>query len=152
MSRLNYKEYQKLIGDRIKQYRVNAGISQKDLENESGVSVRSISRLEQGASVQLESLIKILTALNLDANLDLLIPDQTKRPSFYLEDSRKPKQRVRKKARSNDILNGEMRNNEYNSRSIEKNISLPLLTNFVNGAITELQLKNNYNKRNETPI
>ena len=103
MSRLNYKEYQKLIGDRIKQYRVNAGISQKDLENESGVSVRSISRLEQGASVQLESLIKILTALNLDANLDLLI-------------------------------------------------SLPLLTNFVNGAITELQLKNNYNKRNETPI
>ena len=40
MSRLNYKEYQKLIGDRIKQYRVNAGISQKDLENESGVSVR----------------------------------------------------------------------------------------------------------------
>ena len=27
MSRLNYKEYQKLIGDRIKQYRVNAGIS-----------------------------------------------------------------------------------------------------------------------------
>ena len=94
MSRLNYKEYQKLIGDRIKQYRVNAGISQKDLENESGVSVRSISRLEQGASVQLESLIKILTALNLD--------DQTKRPSFYLEDSRKPKQRVRKKERSND--------------------------------------------------
>ena len=91
MSRLNYKEYQKLIGDRIKQYRVNAGISQKDLENESGVSVRSISRL-----------VKILTALNLDANLDLLIPDQTKRPSFYLEDSRKPKQRVRKKERSND--------------------------------------------------
>jgi len=45
-----------------------------------------------------------------------------------------------------------MRNNEYNSRSIEKNISLPLLTNFVNGAITELQQKNNYNKRNETPI
>ena len=66
------------------------------------MSVRSISRLEQGASVQLESLIKILTALNLDANLDLLIPDQTKRPSFYLKDSRKPKQRVRKKERSND--------------------------------------------------
>ena len=148
MSRLNYKEYQKLIGDRIKQYRVNAGISQKDLENQSGVSVRSISRLEQGASVQLESLIKILTALNLDANLDLLIPDQTKRPSFYLEDSRKPKQRVRKKERSNDNFKW----GDENSRSIEKNISLPLLTNFVNGAITELQQKNNYNKRNETPI
>lgn len=48
MNKLNYLEYQKRIGERIKQYRVNAGISQKDLEDESGVSVRSISRLEQG--------------------------------------------------------------------------------------------------------
>ena len=99
MSRLNYKEYQKLIGNRIKQYRVNAGISQKDLERESGISVRSISRLEQGSSIQLESLIKILSALDLDNNIDLLIPDQTKRPSFYLNE--KTRQRVYKKIKSN---------------------------------------------------
>lgn len=97
MNKLSCGEYQKLIGDRIKQYRVNAGVSQKDLENESGVSVRSISRLEQGSSIQLESLIKILSALNLESNIDLLIPDQTKRPSFYLNENDKPKQRVRKK-------------------------------------------------------
>ncbi len=100
MNRLNCREYQKLIGDRIKQYRINAGISQKDLENESGVSVRSISRLEQGASIQLDSLIKILSALNLDKNIELLIPDQTRRPSFYLNDSNKLKRRVRKKEES----------------------------------------------------
>lgn len=100
MNKLNCREYQKLIGDRIKQYRVNAGISQKDLENASGVSVRSISRLEQGASIQLDSLIKILSALNIDKNIELLIPDQTKRPSFYLNDSNKPKRRVRKKEES----------------------------------------------------
>ena len=46
MNKLSCDEYQKLIGNRIKQYRVNAGISQKDLERESGISVRSISRLE----------------------------------------------------------------------------------------------------------
>lgn len=51
---MNGLEYQKLIGDRIKQYRVMQGISQKDLEEMSGVSVRSISRLEQGTSIQLE--------------------------------------------------------------------------------------------------
>ncbi len=100
MNELNYLEYQKRIGERIKQYRVNAGISQKDLEDESGVSVRSISRLEQGASIQLENLIKILSALNLEGNIDLLIPDQTKRPSFYLKEN-KPKQRVRKKEENN---------------------------------------------------
>lgn len=51
--------------------------------------------------MQSESLIKILSALNLGNNIDLLIPDQTKRPSFYLKDSDKPKQRVRKKANVN---------------------------------------------------
>lgn len=101
MNELSCQEYQKLIGNRIKQYRVNAGVSQKDLENESGVSVRSISRLEQGASIQLENLIKILSALNLESNIDLLIPDQTKRPSFYLKNNDKPKQRVRKKEENN---------------------------------------------------
>lgn len=100
LNKLNYLEYQKRIGERIKQYRVNAGISQKDLEDESGVSVRSISRLEQGASIQLENLIKILSALNLEGNIDLLIPDQKKRPSFYPKEN-KPKQRARKKEESN---------------------------------------------------
>ena len=91
------QEYQTEIGERIKQYRINAGMTQQDLENKSGVSVRSISRLEQGSSVQLESLIKILSALRLDENINLLIPDQTRRPSYYLKDKAKPKQRVRKK-------------------------------------------------------
>lgn len=97
MKKMNHSNYQKLIGDRVKQYRINAGISQRDLENESGVSVRSISRLEQGTSIQLESFVKILSALNLESNIDLLIPDQTKRPSYYLNDKEKPRQRVRKK-------------------------------------------------------
>lgn len=96
MERLNVQEYQKLIGERIKQYRIGAELSQKELEIKSGVSARSISRLEQGASIQLENFIKILSALNLENNIELLIPDQTKRPSFYLKDNR-AKQRVRKK-------------------------------------------------------
>ena len=33
MNKLNVGGYQKLIGERIKQYRVNAGVSQKELEN-----------------------------------------------------------------------------------------------------------------------
>lgn len=102
MNKLDYRDYQKNIGERLKQYRINAEMTQQDLENKSGVSVRSISRLEQGSSVQLESLIKILSALNLESNLDLLIPDQTKRPSFYLKGNEKPKQRVRKKAKAAD--------------------------------------------------
>ena len=101
MNGITYTDQLKIIGERLKQYRVNAGMTQQDLEDKSGVSVRSISRLEQGASVQLESLLKVLAALNLDGNVDLLIPDQTKRPSFYL-DEKKHRQRVRKKNSNKD--------------------------------------------------
>ena len=66
--------------------------------------MRSISRLEQGASVQVESLFKILIALHLEENIELLIPDQTKRPSYYLKDYEKQKQRVRKKKVNNNTF------------------------------------------------
>lgn len=73
------------------------GMSQQELEDKTGVSKRSISRLEQGESVQLENLFKILVALDLGENIDLLVPDQTKRPAFYLEISADKPKRVRRK-------------------------------------------------------
>ncbi len=85
------------LGEKIKQYRIAQGMTQQDLEDKSGVSSRSIVRLEQGNSVQLESLIKILSALDLAKNLDLLVPDQRKRPSYYLENATKQRKRYRKK-------------------------------------------------------
>ena len=42
-------------------------MSQQDLEDRSGVSKRSISRLEQGESVQADNLFKIIIALGLEA-------------------------------------------------------------------------------------
>ena len=44
-----------------------------------------ISRLEQCESVQVDNLFKILLALRLGDNTELLVPDQTKSPSLYLE-------------------------------------------------------------------
>lgn len=92
-----YREYIKILGERIKVYRIMQGMSQQDMEDMTGVSKRSISRLEQGESVQTETLFKILIALKLGDNLELLVPDQTKRPSHYLENSETTPKRVRKK-------------------------------------------------------
>jgi hypothetical protein len=63
--------------------------------------------LEQGESVQLENLFKILLALGLGENIELLVPDQTKRPSFYLEKSDNRPKRVRKKTVKNDFRWGD---------------------------------------------
>lgn len=92
-----YQEYIRELGQKVKTYRIMKEMSQQDLEDKTGVSKRSISRLEQGESVQLDNLFKILLALDLGENIDLLVPDQTKRPSFYLEKSDNKTKRVRKK-------------------------------------------------------
>ena len=101
------QEYIEELGQKIKTYRIMNEMSQQDLEDKSGVSKRSISRLEQGESVQTDNLFKILIALGLGDNIELLVPDQTKRPSYYLEKSESKPKRVRKKTQRNGFKWGD---------------------------------------------
>ena len=103
----DYKEYIKELGQKIKTYRIMKEMSQQDLEDKTGVSKRSISRLEQGESVQVDNLFKILLALELGDNIELLVPDQTKRPSFYLEKTEDKPKRVRKKIKKSEFKWGD---------------------------------------------
>jgi transcriptional regulator with XRE-family HTH domain len=73
------------IGARLKAYRIDFPLSQEELADKSGIAVRSISRMENGEDIQFGNLIKVLIALDLDANLDMLVPDPKKRPSYYLK-------------------------------------------------------------------
>lgn len=95
------------LGTRLKTYRIMKEMSQRDLADKTGISLRSISRLEQGGSVQLETLFKIMMALGLGDNIELLVPDQTKRPSFYLENMKDKPKRVRKATSRNDFKWGD---------------------------------------------
>ena len=103
----NYQEYIEELGQKIKTYRILNEMSQQDLEDRSGVSKRSISRLEQGESVQVDNLFKIIIALGLGDNIELLVPDQTKRPSYYLEKTESKPKRVRKKIEKNNFKWGD---------------------------------------------
>lgn len=85
---------------RFKQYRINASITQKDLADRSGVSARSISRFENGEDIGLGNFIRLLDELELSKNLDMLIPDLSRRPSYYLEGE---KQRMRASTRKTKI-------------------------------------------------
>lgn len=103
----DYREYIRELGQKIKTYRIMKELSQQDLEDKTGVSKRSISRLEQGESVQVDNLFKILLALDLGDNIELLVPDQTKRPSFYLDKKDNKPKRVRKKTEKNEFKWGD---------------------------------------------
>jgi len=101
------QKYLSKLGQKIKTYRIMKEMSQQDLEDKTGVSKRSISRLEQGKSVQVDNLFKILLALDLGENIELLVPDQTKRPSFYLQKIDNTPKRVRRKTNNKEFKWGD---------------------------------------------
>ncbi len=51
--------------------------------------------------------MKILLALDLGENIELLVPDQTKRPSFYLQKADNKPKRVRRKANKTEFKWGD---------------------------------------------
>lgn len=75
--------------DRVKQYRIHYPLTQSELAEKSGVSARSISRFENGEDISMSNFLKILRALDLGDRVLDMIPDQSKRPSYYLETEKK---------------------------------------------------------------
>jgi len=83
------------LGFRLKSYRIYNSFTQEELAAQSGVSRKSIQNLENGGDVNFSTVVKLLIALGLDSNLDLLVPDPTKRPSYHLKSNDSTKQRFR---------------------------------------------------------
>lgn len=79
---MNENDIVKELGRREKQYRISYPMSQEELSLKSGVSVGSIVRFEKGEGIQFSNLVKILQALGLEKNLDLLLPDPSKSPEI----------------------------------------------------------------------
>lgn len=73
------------ISERIRNYRIAYPLTQAQLAERSGVSLRSIQLFENGADIKWNNLVKILSALDLDDNIQMLVPDVTERPSYYVK-------------------------------------------------------------------
>ncbi len=61
---LTEQEILKEIGSRLKRIRLQHNLTQKELSEEVGLSVSTISLIEQGKSTTTESLVRILIRLN----------------------------------------------------------------------------------------
>jgi putative transcriptional regulator len=82
------------LGTRLARYRLNRNQTQAALAEESGVSLRTIIRIEQGKSVQLTSIIRVLRALNLLENLEALVPQPPVSPIQQVKMHGKRRQRA----------------------------------------------------------
>jgi transcriptional regulator with XRE-family HTH domain len=69
----NYTTIQEELGRRIKEERLSRNMKRQELADQTGVSVSSIVRLEDGEDVKMSCLIRVLQGLNLAENLNLLV-------------------------------------------------------------------------------
>lgn len=85
------------ISKRLKAYRILSSMTQQELADKTGLSLRSISNLESGKDVQASTLITVIEYLGLGAALLSVIPNPEERPSVQVMKAKgQAKQRVRK--------------------------------------------------------
>ena len=65
---------------RLVSIRLSRNITQQELADQAGVSLRTIGRMEKGVGVSLDTFIRVLGALGIQQNLEALLPDPSIRP------------------------------------------------------------------------
>ena len=91
-------DLQRQLGERLKRLRVLKKLDQQTLADRAGVSTRALSRLETGRGSTLETLLRILYALQETGAIDALAPEPTIDPVAMLRTKRMPT-RVRRSTR-----------------------------------------------------
>jgi len=83
------------LGRRLESHRLQRNLTQAELAHEAQVGRATLQRLERGRSVQTESLIKVLRALELLPALDAAVPQSVESPVAELErQQRRTRQRA----------------------------------------------------------
>lgn len=86
------------LGQRIERYRLSRNIRQADLAWQAGVSRVTLGKLERGEGGTLQTLARVLRALDIEERLPDLVPDATLSPLDPRSATGRPRQRVRQPA------------------------------------------------------
>ena len=81
--------------NRLENIRLARNMTQMQLAEEAGVSLRTIGRLEKGQGVSVDTFIRVLIALGIHQNLEALLPDPTVRPIERIDTRGSERKRAR---------------------------------------------------------
>lgn len=82
------------LGSRLAQYRLNLNLTQEALAGEAGISLRTLTRIENGEPSQTANVLRVLRVLGLLDNLDALVPTPAISPIEQLKLKGKVRQRA----------------------------------------------------------
>ena len=87
------------LGRRLEEIRLGRNVNQTQLAREAGVSRRTITRLENGGGVSLDTLIRVMRALGLVTRFAALLPDPSVRPIERVRLKGRERRRARPQAK-----------------------------------------------------
>ena len=100
---VDYSDYSvpemvRLLGERFKDYRLRASLTQREVAEKTGMSVLTIHRFENGTArnVSLGTFLLLLKAVGCINDLRELMPEQPESPYLFRDNNQKA-QRVRHK-------------------------------------------------------
>lgn len=92
------------LGNRLKQARLNADITQAELASRTGLNRRTILNAEKG-KVQLTNLVSILVSLNMAEQLNMFLPAQEISPLQLAKLKGRERQRASKSKKKKTQIN-----------------------------------------------
>jgi len=91
----NLSNLQHDLGYRLRQLRLSRNLDQRTVADKAGISLRALSKLENGQGSTLETFLRTLRALDYVKGIEMLAPEPTVSPLALLKNPRPP-QRVRR--------------------------------------------------------
>lgn len=84
-----------LLGDRLRQYRLQRNITREELSQSTGLHANTIKHTELGKDPRLSTIVRILRGLNRLEALDAFLPPPSISPLQLAKLNKKPRQRAR---------------------------------------------------------
>ena len=91
-------ELQQQLGERLKRLRLSRNLDQRTTAEKAGLSEKALRNLEAGRGSTVETLLRVLKALDALQGIDLPAPEATVNPLDLLRQP-KPPQRARRRPR-----------------------------------------------------
>ena len=86
------------LGERLARARLQSGLTQAEIAEKTGVSKRTVERLESGeVATQLSGLLRVCRALDLLDRFDILLPETVPGPMAQLKTKGRERQRAKRK-------------------------------------------------------